>query len=89
MFAKLMGWIDYRFPLTAMYNDHMAKYPAPKNAPSRPIAANNRSISRHAVGKACAHAGRTRIATSSSLARASSARESGDDRRASRQLSGR
>ncbi len=31
MFAKLMGWIDYRFPLTAMYNDHMAKYPAPKN----------------------------------------------------------
>ncbi|KTA94168.1 cytochrome B [Aeromonas salmonicida subsp. smithia] len=31
MFSKLMGWIDYRFPLTAMYNDHMAKYPAPKN----------------------------------------------------------
>ncbi|HDU8491815.1 cytochrome b [Aeromonas hydrophila] len=31
MFAKLMGWIDYRFPLTAMYNEHMAKYPAPKN----------------------------------------------------------
>jgi ubiquinol-cytochrome c reductase cytochrome b subunit len=31
MFAKLMGWIDYRFPLTAMYNDHMVKYPAPKN----------------------------------------------------------
>ncbi|EIS3740960.1 cytochrome b [Aeromonas hydrophila] len=31
MFTKLMGWIDYRFPLTAMYNDHMAKYPAPKN----------------------------------------------------------
>ncbi|SIQ99991.1 cytochrome b [Aeromonas hydrophila] len=31
MFAKLMGWIDHRFPLTAMYNDHMAKYPAPKN----------------------------------------------------------
>ncbi|WP_324015956.1 cytochrome b [Aeromonas hydrophila] len=31
MFAKLMGWIDYRFPLSAMYNDHMAKYPAPKN----------------------------------------------------------
>ncbi|MFM4667786.1 cytochrome bc complex cytochrome b subunit [Aeromonas media] len=31
MFAKLMGWIDDRFPLTAMYNDHMAKYPAPKN----------------------------------------------------------
>ncbi|WP_337077261.1 cytochrome bc complex cytochrome b subunit [Aeromonas dhakensis] len=31
MFVKLMGWIDYRFPLTAMYNDHMAKYPAPKN----------------------------------------------------------
>ncbi|ENY72890.1 cytochrome b [Aeromonas diversa] len=31
MFAKLMGWIDDRFPLTAMYNEHMAKYPAPKN----------------------------------------------------------
>lgn len=31
MFAKLMGWIDDLFPLTAMYNDHMAKYPAPKN----------------------------------------------------------
>jgi ubiquinol-cytochrome c reductase cytochrome b subunit len=31
MLGKLMGWIDYRFPLTAMYNDHMAKYPAPKN----------------------------------------------------------
>ncbi|MFM5033989.1 MULTISPECIES: cytochrome b [Aeromonas] len=31
MFAKLMSWIDDRFPLTAMYNDHMAKYPAPKN----------------------------------------------------------
>ena len=31
MFVKLMGWIDDRFPLTAMYNDHMAKYPAPKN----------------------------------------------------------
>lgn len=31
MFGKLMGWIDARFPLTAMYNDHMAKYPAPKN----------------------------------------------------------
>ncbi|WP_349920790.1 cytochrome b [Aeromonas veronii] len=31
MLTKLMGWIDDRFPLTAMYNDHMAKYPAPKN----------------------------------------------------------
>jgi len=31
MLSKLMGWIDDRFPLTAMYNDHMAKYPAPKN----------------------------------------------------------
>lgn len=31
MLGKLMGWIDARFPLTAMYNDHMAKYPAPKN----------------------------------------------------------
>lgn len=31
MFTKLLGWVDDRFPLTAMYNDHMAKYPAPKN----------------------------------------------------------
>ncbi|MGL5031301.1 MAG: cytochrome b [Aeromonas sp.] len=31
MLSKLMGWIDDRFPLTALYHDHMAKYPAPKN----------------------------------------------------------
>ncbi len=30
MFAKLMGWIDYRFPLTAMYNDHMASIRRPR-----------------------------------------------------------
>ena len=30
MFAKLMGWIDDRFPLTAMYNDH-GSIRAPKN----------------------------------------------------------
>ncbi|UJF19086.1 cytochrome bc complex cytochrome b subunit [Vibrio sp. SS-MA-C1-2] len=29
--SKLLGWVNDRFPLTAMYNDHMAKYPAPKN----------------------------------------------------------
>ncbi|WP_261844204.1 cytochrome b [Aliamphritea ceti] len=27
----LMGWIDDRFPLTAMWDDHLAKYYAPKN----------------------------------------------------------
>ncbi len=26
-----MGWIDDRFPLTAMWDDHLAKYYAPKN----------------------------------------------------------
>lgn len=26
-----LGWIDARFPLTQMWNDHMAKYYAPKN----------------------------------------------------------
>ena len=31
MLPNSMGWIDDRFPLTAMYNDHMAKYPAPEN----------------------------------------------------------
>ncbi|MGL5288632.1 MAG: cytochrome b [Aeromonas sp.] len=31
MLSKLMGWIDDRFPLTTLYHDHMAKYPAPKN----------------------------------------------------------
>ena len=27
----LMGWIDARFPLTKMFEDHMSKYYAPKN----------------------------------------------------------
>lgn len=27
----IMGWIDDRFPLTAMWDDHLAKYYAPKN----------------------------------------------------------
>ncbi|HEB99126.1 MAG TPA: cytochrome bc complex cytochrome b subunit [Thiotrichales bacterium] len=27
----LLGWIDARFPLSAMWNDHLAKYYAPKN----------------------------------------------------------
>lgn len=27
----MMGWIDDRFPLTAMWDDHLAKYYAPKN----------------------------------------------------------
>ena len=26
-----IGWIDDRFPLTAMWDDHLAKYYAPKN----------------------------------------------------------
>ncbi|MFW2372294.1 MAG: cytochrome b [Gammaproteobacteria bacterium] len=28
---KLLGWIDDRFPLTKMWDEHMAKYYAPKN----------------------------------------------------------
>ena len=28
---KLLGWIDDRFPLTKMWEEHMAKYYAPKN----------------------------------------------------------
>jgi len=27
----LLGWIDARFPLSSMWNDHLAKYYAPKN----------------------------------------------------------
>ena len=27
----LMGWIDDRFPATAMWEDHLSKYYAPKN----------------------------------------------------------
>lgn len=26
-----LGWVDRRFPLTSMWNDHLAKYYAPKN----------------------------------------------------------
>ncbi|HET9643499.1 MAG TPA: cytochrome bc complex cytochrome b subunit, partial [Burkholderiaceae bacterium] len=29
--AKLLNWIDNRFPLTQLYNEHMAQYYAPKN----------------------------------------------------------
>ena len=29
--GKLMGWIDDRFPLTKMWNEHLAEYYAPKN----------------------------------------------------------
>ncbi len=29
--AKLLNWIDNRFPLTKLYNEHMAEYYAPKN----------------------------------------------------------
>ena len=29
--GKLMGWIDERFPLTKMWNEHLAEYYAPKN----------------------------------------------------------
>jgi ubiquinol-cytochrome c reductase cytochrome b subunit len=28
---NLVGWVDDRFPLMAMWNDHLAKYYAPKN----------------------------------------------------------
>lgn len=31
MFAKLMGWVDARFPATKMWEDHLSKYYAPKN----------------------------------------------------------
>ncbi|MCK5336721.1 MAG: cytochrome bc complex cytochrome b subunit [Gammaproteobacteria bacterium] len=31
MMEKLLNWVDDRFPLTSMWNDHMAKYYAPKN----------------------------------------------------------
>ena len=27
----LLGWVDARFPLTKMWDDHLAKYYAPKN----------------------------------------------------------
>lgn len=29
--SSLLGWIDDRFPLTKMWNEHLAKYYAPKN----------------------------------------------------------
>ncbi len=29
--GKLIGWIDDRFPLTKMWNEHLAEYYAPKN----------------------------------------------------------
>ncbi len=29
-----IGWIDDRFPLTAMWDDHLAKYYAPKTLTS-------------------------------------------------------
>ena len=28
---KLLGWVDDRFPLTKMWNEHLAEYYAPKN----------------------------------------------------------
>ena len=28
---KALGWVDARFPLSQLYNDHLAKYYAPKN----------------------------------------------------------
>ena len=28
---KLLNWIDNRFPLTKLYNEHLAEYYAPKN----------------------------------------------------------
>jgi len=29
--GKLIGWIDDRFPLMKMWNEHLAEYYAPKN----------------------------------------------------------
>ena len=29
--AKLMEWVDARFPATKMWNDHLAQYYTPKN----------------------------------------------------------
>ncbi len=31
MATKLLGWVDDRFPLTKMWNEHLAEYYAPKN----------------------------------------------------------
>ena len=31
LFESLIGWIDARFPLMQLWNDHLAKYYAPKN----------------------------------------------------------
>ena len=31
LFEGLIGWIDARFPLMQLWNDHLAKYYAPKN----------------------------------------------------------
>lgn len=31
MMSKFMDWVDARFPATKMWNDHLAKYYAPKN----------------------------------------------------------
>jgi len=28
---KLLGWVDDRFPLSKMWNEHLAEYYAPKN----------------------------------------------------------
>jgi len=28
---KLLNWVDNRFPLTKLYNEHLAEYYAPKN----------------------------------------------------------
>ena len=29
--AKLLNWVDNRFPLSKLYNEHMGEYYAPKN----------------------------------------------------------
>ncbi|HET6565283.1 MAG TPA: cytochrome b, partial [Xanthomonadales bacterium] len=29
--GEFMGWVDERLPVTQFYNDHLAKYYAPKN----------------------------------------------------------
>ena len=31
MLKALMGWVDARFPATKLWDEHLAKYYAPKN----------------------------------------------------------
>ena len=31
LLSNTLGWVDDRFPLTKMWNEHLAQYYAPKN----------------------------------------------------------